>query len=368
MSWRQAPRGLSIGGALAGLTAILLAGGCGGPAGGEKPASNANASANTNTGSSHPLIFVGFDASQPLINALKQGKIQGLVVQNPYRMGQLGVRTVVDALEKKPIAQKVSTGETLVTPENVNDPSIHDLLYPPQAENQSGAGSSAASADGKKTWRIMVIPKGTTHVFWKTIHAGALKAAEEIGHVEILWQGPQKEDERSQQIQLVQNAIATGVDGIVLAPLDSRALVKPVEEAIARGIPVVVIDSGLESKKIASYVATDNYHGGELAGRRMGELLNGQGKIIMLRYAIGSESTDERERGFIETLSREYPRIVYLSDSEYAGATSELAQQKSQNLLTRFRGQADGIYCPNESTTFGMLRALEGAGMLTAHP
>ena len=85
----------------------------------------------------------------------------------------------------------------------------------------------------------MVIPKGTTHEFWKTIHAGALKAAEELGNVEIIWQGPQKEDDRTEQIQLVQNAVAAGVDGIVLAPLDSKALVEPVEEAIAKGIPVV---------------------------------------------------------------------------------------------------------------------------------
>jgi ribose transport system substrate-binding protein len=279
-------------------------------------------------------------------------------------MGEQGVNAVVGALEKKEVPAKISTGEVLVTPENMYEPAIATLLDPPQAENRSEAGSSGE----KKKWRIMVIPKGTSHVFWKTVHAGALKAADELGNVEVIWQGPQKEDERSQQIQLVQSAIASGVDGIVLAPLDSRALVKPVEEAIAKGIPVVIIDSGLDSSKIASYVATDNYHGGVLAARRMGELLKGEGKIILLRYAVGSASTEEREKGFTDTIAQDFPKIKFLSDTEYAGATSDLAQRKGENLVTRYRGQVDGIFCPNESSTFGMLRALEGAGMLGARP
>jgi ribose transport system substrate-binding protein len=338
------------------LTALL--GGCGETADGVKPGAPAGSI------TSRKLVFVGFDASPPLVSALRQGKLQGIVVQNPFRMGQLGVKTLVEHLEKKEIPAKVSTGETLVTPENMDEPEIARLLDPPQAENQAGAGSTGE----KKKWRVMVIPKGTSHVFWKTIHAGALKAAEELGNVEVIWQGPQKEDERSQQIQLVQNAIASGVDGIVLAPLDSRALVKPVEEAIAKGIPVVIIDSGLESTKIVSYVATDNYNGGVLAAKRLGELLQGRGKIILLRYAIGSASTEEREKGFTDVIARDFPGITYLSNTEYAGATSDTAQQKGQNLVTRFRGQIDGIFCPNESSTVGMLRALEGAGLVAARP
>ena len=163
------------------------------------------------------------------------------------RMGELSVKTMVKHLEKQPVEAKISTGETLVTPENMNDPEIAKLIHPPQVENTSGASLSGTKS---KKWRVIVIPKGTTHEFWKTLHAGTLKAAEELGNVEVIWQGPQKEDDRVQQIQLVQNAIAAGVDGIVLAPLDARALVEPVEAAVAKGIPVVIFDSALESTKI----------------------------------------------------------------------------------------------------------------------
>lgn len=310
---------------------------------------------------SRQVHFVGFDSSEPLNNALKANKIQGLVVQDPFRMGEQGVKTLVDRLEKRKVEPVVDTGETVVTPADLNDPKVASLLNPPREDNVSVENLSGAR---KKKWRVIVIPKGTTHEFWKTIHSGAKKAADDLGTVDLIWKGPEKEDDRLQQIQLVQSAIAAGVDGIVLAPLDSRALVKPVEEAVAKGIPVVVIDSALESSAVASFVATNNKKGGELAARRLGELLKGEGKIILLRYMVGSASTEEREKGFTETIAREFPKITYLSDSEYADATSETAQRKAQSLLTRFRGQVDGVFCPNESSTLGMLRALEGAGML----
>ncbi|MGP0063878.1 MAG: substrate-binding domain-containing protein [Isosphaeraceae bacterium] len=310
---------------------------------------------------SRGVAFIGFDASEPLIDALGQGKIQGLVVQNPLMMGETSVKTIVKYLEKQPVEPKISTGETLVTPENHKEAEIAKLIHPAQAENSS---SVSLSGPKSKKWKVIVIPKGTTHEFWKSVHAGALKAAEELRNVEVIWLGPQKEDDRVQQISLVQNAVAAGVDGIVLAPLDSHALVEPVESAMAKGIPVVIFDSGLDTSKMISYIATDNYHGGVLAARRLGEVLKGKGKVILLRYAVGSESTEQRENGFTETLAKEFPGISLLSDTEYAGPTSDSAQQKAQSLVTRYRGQVDGIFCPNESSTFGMMRALEGAGML----
>ena len=144
---------------------------------------------------------------------------------------------------------------------------------------------------------IAVIPKGTTHEFWKSIHAGAQQAATETG-VEILWKGPQKEDDRAQQITVVEDFISRGVDGIVLAPLDDRALMRPVRDSVRENIPVVIIDSALQGEDFISFIATDNYKGGVFAGERMGELLQGEGNILMIRYRAGSASTTKREAGF----------------------------------------------------------------------
>jgi len=207
---------------------------------------------------------------------------------------------------------------------------------------------------------IAVIPKGTTHEFWKSIHAGAVKAGDELG-VEIIWKGPQREDDRELQIQVVEDFISRKLSGIVLAPLDDKALARPVKEAMKRKVPVVIIDSGLQGKDYVSFVATDNHKGGMLGGERLAELLGGKGKVILLRYQEGSASTMERERGFLEAMKK-HPGIEIVSDNQYAGATAETAYQKSEDLLTRFK-DVNGIFCPNESSTFGMLRALKDAGL-----
>ncbi|MBW2461524.1 MAG: substrate-binding domain-containing protein, partial [Deltaproteobacteria bacterium] len=154
-----------------------------------------------------------------------------------------------------------------------------------------GDGAAAGNGDAQRT--IAVIPKGTTHEFWKSIHAGAIKAGRELS-VEILWQGPLREDDRSDQVRVVEDVISRGVDAIVLAPLDDSALVPPAREAVAEGIPVLIIDSDLDWDGRVSFVATDNMEGGRLAARRLGELLGGEGKVLMMRYQEGSASTMRR--------------------------------------------------------------------------
>jgi ribose transport system substrate-binding protein len=227
-----------------------------------------------------------------------------------------------------------------------------------------GADRAAAPASRKLT--IAVIPKGTTHEFWKSIHAGALKAAGELSRdgrtVEILWKGPLREDDREQQVQVVESFTSQGVDGIVLAPLDASALVRPVEEARRLDIPTVIFDSGLRSDEIVSYVATDNLKGGELAAERLGSLLGGQGKALLLRYQEGSASTEERERGFETKLKAIYPQVELVSSDQYSGPTRDTAKRASENLLNRFGAQVQGIFTPNESSTMGMLLALQDEG------
>jgi ribose transport system substrate-binding protein len=218
----------------------------------------------------------------------------------------------------------------------------------------------------KKKLTIAVIPKGTTHEFWKSIHAGSIKAAQELSaqgtEVEVIWKGPLREDDREQQIQVVEGFAAQGVSGIVLAPLDDRALVRPVADAKRAGVPTVIIDSGLQSTDFVSFVATDNRKGGSLAAERMGQLLQGHGKVLVLRYAEGSASTSEREAGFIETIKAKFPQIELVSTDQYAGATRDTAKRASENLLNRFGEEVQGIFTPNESSTAGMLLALQDIG------
>lgn len=212
---------------------------------------------------------------------------------------------------------------------------------------------------------VAVIPKGTIHEFWKTVHAGAEMAGEELD-VEILWKGSLKEDDRDAQISVVENIIVRNVDGIVLAPLDDVALRRPVDQAMRNDIPVVIFDSGLQGDNYISYVATDNFKAGQLAAEYMSKLLDGKGKVVVLRYSEGSDSTTKREAGFLDGIQAS-EGIEIVSSNQYAGVTTESALKAAENLFSRFAKadgtlQIDGIFCATEPTTLGILRALQDAG------
>ena len=221
------------------------------------------------------------------------------------------------------------------------------------------------SGDGGKKWTIAVVPKGTTHEFWKAIHAGAVKAEREIRAsgqpVEIIWKGPLREDDRELQVQVVENFTSRRVSGIVLAPLDSQALVTPVRSAVQSEVPVVIIDSDLKSTDQVSFVATDNFKGGSMAGEHLAGLLGGRGNIILLRYQVNSASTEAREAGFLEAVGK-HPELKLISADQYAGPTRETAYQTSQNLLNRFGAEVNGVFCPNETATISMTKALRDIG------
>lgn len=246
-------------------------------------------------------------------------------------------------------------------PASITDTASPSALTAAPAPTPTTASSVSLSAGGL---RVALIPKGTTHDFWKSMHAGAKKAVRELGDVELIFRGPEKEDDREQQIALMQNFISGGVSAIVVAPLDDRALLPPSQQAMAAKIPVIVVDSALKGeagRDFVSFIATDNYQGGRLAAARMIEVLGGKGKVLMLRYQEGSASTDERERGFVDSLAKA-PDLQLIDPKRYSGATRATAQEASENLLTAY-SDMQGIYTPNESSTFGMLLALRSRGL-----
>lgn len=217
------------------------------------------------------------------------------------------------------------------------------------------------NAKGAAKYTIAVVPMSSVHEFWNSIRAGAIKAARER-NVDIVWKAPQA-NEREPQIALLENLVVRAVNGIVLAPVDAVALVPAVEAAVGKGIPVVIIDSALNSDRQISFVATDNYNGGVAGGHHLAKLLGGDGKVIMLRANEGVSSTMKRESGFLDAI-KEYPKIEVVSSNQRAGVTMELAYEKSQQLLAKFKSEdgglvVDGIFTSCEPVSHGMMRAME---------
>lgn len=225
------------------------------------------------------------------------------------------------------------------------------------------AGGDSAAGSSDRRLQIAMIPKGTTHIFWRSVHHGARQAAAELG-VDVQWRGPQKESDRDEQLNVIQGFVNKQIDGICLAPLDADAMVRPVREAGRGGVPVVIFDSGLAAPEqdYASYVATDNYRGGQMAAQALAEKLQGKGNVVLLRYNQGSDSTYQREEGFLEALQA-YPDINILSSDQYAGTTTESAMDKAQQMFNRYGDQIDGIFATCEPNAEGVLRALEDRGL-----
>ena len=210
--------------------------------------------------------------------------------------------------------------------------------------------------------KIAIIPKGKQAIFWKSVHAGANIGAVTSKDVEIIWKSPQTEGDRVQQISIVEQCVKEGVSGIVLSPVDYTALVGSVSMAMKKKIPVLIFDSALKGKPgkdFISFVGTDNMKAGNLAGENLAKLLNGKGKVVLLRYVKGQASTTEREEGFLEAIAKHENIRMIVKDS-YAGATVDEAKKASMDLLSQLK-EADGIFCPNEQSTVGMLLVLREA-------
>ena len=207
--------------------------------------------------------------------------------------------------------------------------------------------------------RIGVVPKAVAHVFWQRVHAGAVAAGREAD-VDIEWKGPPQETDFSRQIEIVDSMINARVDGIVIAPTEATALVAVVERAAREGIPLTIFDSGINTEDYVSFVATNNYEAGGLAARKLAEILGSQGKIAVVKMIPGSASTTQRERGFEDTLSKEFPDIQIVAE-QYCMSDRAKALAVAENMLTA-HPDLDGMFASAEPATVGAAQALKSRG------
>jgi ribose transport system substrate-binding protein len=206
---------------------------------------------------------------------------------------------------------------------------------------------------------IGVVPKGANHVFWQTVHAGALKAAKEF-NVEIEWNAPTLEIDSSRQIAIVESMVNRRLAGIALAPVDRKALVGVVERAAAAGIPVTIFDSDIDTGKRLTYVATDNREGGRMAARKMGELLLGEGQVAIISFMPGSAATMEREEGFREQIKASFPGIRIVQTA-YGMADRAKARAAAENIMAA-HPDLGGLFADNESSSAGAVLAVKARG------
>ncbi len=208
---------------------------------------------------------------------------------------------------------------------------------------------------------IVFIPKARDQVFWTFMRQGVERAMREDGHVQLTWRGPAHNDDIESQIEILRIYSRPGTDAIIIAATDRTRLVPPVEQAVALGIKVIAVDSGLDGKAHTNFVTTNNAAAGRLAAERLAGLLNRHGSVAILRTIAGSGSTDDRAEGFIDYMKKNAPHIKIVAD-EFGGGTRGKAVRGAAQLLEK-HPEVDGVFAVNESTSDGMLRALRQAGL-----
>jgi ribose transport system substrate-binding protein len=215
---------------------------------------------------------------------------------------------------------------------------------------------SLAACNRQQQRIIGVVPQGQSHLFWQSIHAGAVAAGRER-NVEILWNGPPNERDFNGQLKIMDSMINRHVDAIALSPSDKSAFVGVVERAVREKIPVIIFDTGVDTEVFSARVATDNFGAGQLAARRMGQILGGKGKIVIVAVAPGIASTVAREGGFEEVIHKDFPRIEIV-DKRYGMADFAKSLEVTENMLTA-HPEAVGLFASNESSTVGATQALQ---------
>lgn len=208
---------------------------------------------------------------------------------------------------------------------------------------------------------IAVVPKATSHLFWLSVQAGAMAAGEEFG-VQVEWNGAASETDFTRQIQILDSFVSRRVDGIAVAPTERKVLLSSLDRAAAAGIPVTVFDSGIDSENYMSFLATNNYEGGQMAARSLGRLLEGKGNVAVLMHTPGSGSTMDRERGFTDALQAEFPGIKIVA-SQYGQSDRSKAMAAAENILTAHPG-LNGIFASSEPSSVGAALAIKSRGLV----
>lgn len=220
----------------------------------------------------------------------------------------------------------------------------------------SCGGDRSGATSGEGSLKIAVVPKSVGFDFWSKVHAGARAAAQELGNVEIIWNGPTAETDIAGQVALVESFITQGVDALVIAPSDAQGLVRVLQDVEAAGIPVITIDSNTDPQVSRAFVATNNREAAGRAADLMAERLSGTGRVALIPYIAGASTSIEREEGFKTALDR-HPGLELVA-TQYSNSDIGQAMSVTEDILTAYP-DLDGIFAANEPSVLGAAQAVE---------
>lgn len=206
--------------------------------------------------------------------------------------------------------------------------------------------------------KISLILKTQSGDYFKNVRMGAEVAAKEF-NVKVDFTSPMDENDVDGQIELVNEAIERKTDALILAPSDYNKLVDITEKAVSKKIPVLVIDSKLNTKKISSYITTDNVKAGEMAGEKLASLCGASSRVAIINFVEGSSNNKEREKGLLSIISK-YPQINVIY-SDYVSPDSESASVLTKKLVLG-DDKVNTIIALNYVSSIGVAKAISEIG------
>jgi ribose transport system substrate-binding protein len=224
----------------------------------------------------------------------------------------------------------------------------------------SAAGSLLAACGRSARKTIGVVPKATSHLFFLSVHAGVEQAGRDF-HLDTLWNGPQNETDYARQIEIVDSMIARQVDALAISATDEHALVAPLERAIRAGIPVTVFDSAVDIDNYVSFIATDNYAAGCTAARTLAGFIGARGAVAMVMQKPGGTSTVLRERGFDDTIAKDFPHVQIVA-RQFGMADPARSRAAAEDILTA-HPDLDGLFASSEAASLGSIQAVRNRGL-----
>lgn len=234
----------------------------------------------------------------------------------------------------------------------------------PEPVDSPDAAQEEDSADSTDLPVIGLVMKSLGAEFFQNMQEGAEAHAEERGDLELVSLGTQSQSELDKQIAFVEDLIAQQVDAIVIAPMDSQALVPPLARAVREGIVVINIDVALNAEALESegveipFVGPDNRTAAQLAGDALAAELGGTGDVVIIEGISGADNAQQRKAGFEDAIAA---GGLELLSSNTANWETDEANQVFSDLLTRYP-EMGGVMAANDAMAIGVAQALSAAG------
>jgi len=217
------------------------------------------------------------------------------------------------------------------------------------------------------TLTVAFVPKALNSPFWAAMEVAAAAEAEER-NIHLVSLAADRETDVERQYQIIENLIQQGVDAILLAPSGSKELVPAIRKANDAGIPVLLLDTRIDEAaarsvdaRVLTYIGSDNFEGGAVAGRYLAAKLGGEGAVAVIEGISGHETADQRRLGFLEGIAA-FPGIRVVA-SQTANWERALAYDVAENLM-QAHPELDAIFAANDEMALGALEAADAAHRL----